>query len=458
MDTTPDRRPTPGPDADPAPGPASASASASAPGGPAASPDPRPDSADRTPGSGSDATPDTPDVTPGSSPDFTPAERARGRALRRAQLPWALGGRLAGLTLTLLLGLTPAGAALVTAVGGWFGGSRTATVLAGAAALVLLGRLLQLPFDARVRSVRARYGLVTQGWAGWALDALRGLLLTLVLFLPLALGLFALTARSPQHWWLPAAGAAALLTVALSFLHPLLIEPVFNRFAPMPPGELRTALLALAERDGVRVRDVLVADASRRTSALNAYVSGFGATRRIVAYDTLLSTAEPSEVELVVAHELGHVKHRDVPLGTALGAVGAAVAVAVIGLSADWQPLLDAAGATDAADPRALPLLAALAALLGALSGPVQCAVSRRIEARADRHALELTGDAEQFVAMQRRLALANVSDVDPPRLLGLLFATHPSATRRIAAARAWQAARGGPASDRRATPGESVV
>ncbi|MFD5430594.1 M48 family metalloprotease [Kitasatospora sp. NPDC127067] len=375
------------------------------------------------------------------APDFTPDERARGRALRRAQLPWALGGRLAGLALTLLLGLTPAGAALVTAVGGWFGGSRTAGVLAGAAALVVLGQALQLPFGAGARTVRARYGLVTQGWAGWALDAVRGLALTLVLVLPLALGLFALTAWSPQRWWLPAAGAAALLTAALSFLHPLLIEPVFNRFSPMPPGELRTALLALAERDDVRVRDVLVADASRRTTALNAYVSGFGATRRIVAYDTLLTTAEPREVELVVAHELGHVKHRDVPFGTALGAVGAAVAVAVLGLLAAWPPLLDAAGATDAADPRALPLLAALAALLGALSGPPQCAVSRRIEARADRHALELTGDVEQFVAMQRRLALANVSDVDPPRVLELLFATHPSATRRIAAARAWRAA-----------------
>lgn len=371
--------------------------------------------------------------------DFTPAERARGRALRRAQVPWVLAARLAGLALTLLLGLTSAGAGLVTAVGGWLGGSWAAEVLGGAAALVLLGQAVRLPFAAGTRVVRARFGLVTQGWGGWAVDAVRGLGLTLALALPLSLALFALTGRSPQHWWLPAAGAAALLTVALSFLHPLLIEPVFNRFSPMPEGGLRADLLALAERDGVRVRDVLVADASRRTTALNAYVSGFGATRRIVAYDTLLSTATPREVELVVAHELGHVKHRDVAVGTALGAVGAAVAVALLGLFGSWHPLLEAAGAADAADPRALPLLAALAAVLGALSGPAQCAVSRRIEARADRHALELTEDAEQFVAMQRRLAVANVADVDPPRVLELLFATHPSATRRIAAARAWR-------------------
>ncbi|MFJ9950406.1 M48 family metalloprotease [Kitasatospora sp. NPDC091207] len=376
-----------------------------------------------------------------AAPDFTPDQRARGRALRRAQLPWALGGRLAGLGLTLLLGLTAAGAGLVTAAGGLFGGSRTAEVLAGAAALVLLGRAAQLPFAAGARTVRARYGLVTQGWGGWAVDVLRGLALGLALTLPVAFGLFTLTDRSPEYWWVPAAGAAALLTAALSFLYPLVVEPVFNRFTPMPPGPLRTALLALADRDGVRVRDVLVADASRRTSALNAYVSGLGATRRIVAYDTLLSTAEPREVELVVAHELGHVKHRDVLTGTLLGAAGAAAVVCLLGLLTGWGPLLSAAGAADAADPRALPLLAACAALLGALSGPVQCAVSRRIETRADRHALELTSDAEQFIAMQRRLALANVSDVDPPRLLELLFATHPSATRRIAAARAWQAA-----------------
>ncbi|WP_082558218.1 M48 family metalloprotease [Kitasatospora sp. MBT66] len=398
---------------------------------------------DRAPAAAPDLTPER---APAFTPDFTPAERARGRALRRAQLPWALGARATGLALTLALGLTPAGAGLVSTVGGWFGGSRTAEVLAGTAALVLVGRAAQLPFGAGSRSVRARFGLVTQSWAGWAVDALRGLALTLALALPVVLGLYALTGRSPERWWLPAAGAAALLTAALSFLYPLLVEPVFNRFTPMAPGPQREALLGLAARDGVRVRDVLVADASRRTTALNAYVSGLGATRRIVAYDTLLTTADPREVELVVAHELGHVKHRDVLTGTVLGAVGAAVVVVLLGLASGWDVLLSAAGAADAADPRSLPLLAAGAALLGALSGPVQCAVSRRVEARADRHALELTGDAEQFVAMQRRLAVTNVSDVDPPRVLELLFATHPSATRRIAAARAWQAGRAGAA------------
>lgn len=133
-------------------------------------------------------------------PDFTPEQLARGRALRRAQVPWLLGGRAAALTLSLLLGLTHAGAWLVQRAGAVFGGSRTAQVLAGAAVLVLLGQLLGLPFGARVRVVRHRFGLVTQGWGGWAVDQLRGLALTLALFLPAALGLYALTG------WSPAAG------------------------------------------------------------------------------------------------------------------------------------------------------------------------------------------------------------------------------------------------------------
>ncbi|MEV4560153.1 M48 family metalloprotease [Kitasatospora sp. NPDC049285] len=374
--------------------------------------------------------------------DFTPEQVARGRALRRAQLPWLLGGQLLTLAVTAVLGFTTAGAALVTAVGGWFGGSWAAEVLAGSAALVLLGRVLALPFGARVRVVRARYGLVTQGWAGWAVDAVRATVLALALLLPATLALYALIGWSPSRWWLPAALGAALLVLLLSFLQPLLFEPLFNRFHPMPDGELRTALLDLARRDEIAVRDVLVADASRRTTALNAYVSGFGPTRRIVVYDTLLETAEPREVELVAAHELGHVKHRDVLVGTATAALAAAVSVLLLALLVSWQPLLDAAGADSVQDPRSLPLLAALAGLLGAASIPFQCAASRRIEARADRHALELTGDPGQFIAMQRRLALANVSDPDPPRLLVLLLSTHPTATQRIAAARTWQAAR----------------
>jgi STE24 endopeptidase len=367
--------------------------------------------------------------------DFTPEQIARGRALRRAQFPWAVAGRLVVLALLLALGLTSGGAWLVGLAGGaWWGRALWAAV-----ALTLLTRAAGLPFAARVRVARRRFGLVTQGWRGWWGDVARGLAISLPLAMGVLLAVYGLARAWPHRWWIPAAGAAAVLAVLLSWLAPLLLEPVFNRFTPMPEGELRTALLGLAERDGIHVRDVLVADASRRTTALNAYVSGFGATRRVVVYDTLLTTADPREVELVVAHELGHVKHRDVLRGTLLGAVGAAAGTCVLAAVVHWSPLLSLAGVGRFPDPRSAVLLAAAASVLSAVAGPFGCAVSRRVETRADRHALDLTRAPAAFVAMQRRLTVANVGDPAPPRLPHLLFGTHPTPAQRITLARAYE-------------------
>lgn len=370
--------------------------------------------------------------------DFTAEYVARARALRQGVWPVALGGRAAGLALLLGLGLTPAGAGLVAG----FGHTWAGRVAGGALTLVVLPQLLALPFAARSRVVRSRFGLVTQGWGGWAVDVLRGLLVSLPLVGGALFAVYAL-AGVTRWWWVWSALGAAAATVALSWAAPVVFEPLFNRFTPMSPGPLRDALLGLAARDGVTVRDVLVADASRRTTALNAYVSGFGRTRRIVVHDTLLSTAEPREVELVVAHELGHVVHRDVARGTALGAVGAALGVCVLAAVASRRPLLDLAGVGHLADPRSAWLLAAVASVGGAVAGPLGCAVSRRVEVRADRHALRLTQDPAQFVAMQRRLTVVNVGEPRPPRALHFLFGTHPAPVERIALARAAASPRG---------------
>ncbi|MFC4030301.1 M48 family metalloprotease [Streptomyces polygonati] len=368
--------------------------------------------------------------------DFTPEQIARGKALRRGVLPAAAGSWAVSTALLLGLGLTSGGARLT----GAFGDAWALRVLGAGLTLVLLPQLLTLPFAARGRVVRARFGLVTQGWAGWALDQVRGLLVSLPLILGALFALYAL-AGVTRWWWAWAALGAAVTVFALSFLAPLVFEPLFNRFTPMEPGPQRTGLLALAERDGVRVRDVLVADASRRTTALNAYVSGFGRTRRIVAYDTLLATADPLEVELVVAHELGHVVHRDVPRGTAVGALGAAAGVCLLAAVVSWSPLLDLAGVARFADPRSAWLLAAVASVGGTLAGPFGRALSRRIEHRADLHALELTRSPAAFIAMQRRLTVTNNGDPTPPRLLHLLLSTHPTPSARIRTARTWRPA-----------------
>ena len=252
-------------------------------------------------------------------------------------------------------------------------------------------------------------------------------------------GLYGLVRVTPRWWWIPGAALGALLVVVISFLYPVLIEPVFNKFTPMPPGELRSSLLELARRDGIAIEDVLVADASRRTTALNAYVSGIGSTRRIVVYDTALEQLRPEEIRSVVAHELGHVKHHDVWFGTALGAVGAAATVCLLYLLLGNARVLSRAGVASLADARSVPLVLALVAVLTTLGGPVQLVMSRRIEARADVHALDLTRDPDTFIDMQRRLAVTNLSDLDPAPLVYVLFASHPTAPERIALARDWE-------------------
>lgn len=363
---------------------------------------------------------------------------ARGRAFHAAlRLPSYLSLAL-GLVISLILGLTPLGARLVEAVGRPFGGSWVAEALLGGFVITLIGQLLTLPLAAWRETVLRRYGLSTQTWGSWTIDLLKGAAIGAVLGAIVLLAFFGIARLSPNWWWAWLAAGAAGLVVLLSFVLPVLVEPVFNKFTPMPDGELRDSLITLAQRDGVPVKDVLVADASRRTTALNAYVSGMGPTRRIVVYDTLLADAPPAEVEAVVAHELGHAKLGDVVIGTVLGALGAAAAVCAAFLLGSWSGLLRLAGVDSVTQPRALALLLAVATLAGLVATPLQNAVSRRIEARADAHALTLTRDPASVERMDGRLALKNLADVDPNRFEYVMFASHPSTVERMAAARAF--------------------
>jgi STE24 endopeptidase len=365
------------------------------------------------------------------------AEVARGRAFHAALRPGGYGALLIGLIAALVLGLTPLGGKLINLVGRPFGDHWIAQAVLGGLAVLLVADLVTLPFAAWRHAVVARYGLSTQSWGGWTVDLLKSYAVSAVIGALALLGFYTVTRLAPRWWWALGAAGAAGLVVLLSFILPVLVEPVFNKFTPMEPGPLRTELISLAARDGVPVRDVLVADASRRTRAVNAYVSGLGPTRRIVVYDTLLREATPDEVTSVVAHELGHAKDRDVFTGTLTGALGAAAAVVVLYLLGFWGALLRAAGVESIAEPRALPLMIAIVTLAGLVAGPAQALVSRRVEARADEHALVLTGDPATFEAMQRRLSAVNLGDPDPPRWEYLYSASHPSTVERMAAARA---------------------
>lgn len=371
--------------------------------------------------------------------DFSPAQIQREQSFHRALRPASYAGLATALAVALILGLTPFGARLVGAVARPLGGGWAWQVGLGALALALIGALAGLPFGVLGERTLRRYGLSTQDWSGWTLDLLKSFAIGTGLTVAALLGLYAVVRAAPTTWWAWTALGSALLVVALSFFYPVVIEPAFNTFTPLPAGELRTSLLELARRDDVPARDVLVADASRQTTALNAYVSGFGSTRRIVVYDTLLRSAPPAEVRLIVAHELGHAKRGDVLSGTLIGALGAAATCCLAYLLLGFPWLLRRAGVPSVADGRSVALLLALAALAGLLTLPAQALLSRHIEARADVHSLDLTGDPATFIASERRLALTNLSDLRPNPVVYALFFTHPSGPERIALARDWE-------------------
>jgi STE24 endopeptidase len=209
-----------------------------------------------------------------------------------------------------------------------------------------------------------------------------------------------------------------------SFVYPLLVEPLFNNFESLPDGELRTQILQLADQEHVHVDDVLVADASRRTTTLNAYVSGFGSSRRVVVYDNLLDDEDQRQVLAVVAHELSHARHDDVLTGSLLGAAGALIGVGLLGM------VLPGVG-----EPRRVPRVLALLAVASFLASPVQNGVSRRIETRADVDSLRTTQDSEAFIQLQKDLATTSLADPTPYRLSQFWFGSHPTALQRIALA-----------------------
>jgi STE24 endopeptidase len=320
-------------------------------------------------------------------------------------------------------------------------------VLAGAvtaAALSAAVTLVTLPVSAISRERAKDVGLVTQGWLDWLGDVAKGVAIEAVIVGAGGAVLVFGMRRFGRHWWAPAAAVAVAFGVVMTYVSPILIEPLFNKFEPLPEGKLRSDVLALADKAGVKVGEVYEMDASRRTTAANAYVGGLGSTKRVVLYDTLLRDFSPEEVRLVVAHELGHVHYNDVPRGLLYLAIVAPFGMfAVARLAERWAP---------SGGPLAVPAVGlALAIMVPALT-IVSNQLSREVEARADRFSLELTDEPDALIGFQRRIVKQNVSDPDPPDWVSFLLGTHPTAMERIGQALAFRnqearaaAPRGGP-------------
>lgn len=358
----------------------------------------------------------------------------RSRRYHRPLYAAWIGNQALGLALLATLAFTSLGDRLFDTVQAWNWWAATAAI---AVEVVVLGVLVRLPLGFWAGYVHERaWGLSSQSRAGWAWDRAKSLAVATVFVAAAMVALVGSARALPSAWPVLAATAAALAVLLLSWAAPVLLEPLFSRVRPLDDPELAAELRALGERSGVPLREVLVNDASRRTRKLNAYVSGLGRTRRLVLFDTLLESAKPSEVRVVAAHELGHQREQHLEKGVALGMLGAALFVVVLWAALSLSAIRAALGVTGVEDPRVVPFVLFAGAVVEVLSMPFGATLSRRWELQADCFSLDLTEDTESFVAIHRKLAIANLSDIDPPRTLYLACFTHPTAVERIRAAR----------------------
>ncbi len=366
---------------------------------------------------------------------FSQAEIDRARRYRRGQLAIGLAGGAARLAL-----LTEAArrARVCTHRHPVAPDAHTSRAVLGAAAggaLLTVGQaVVGLPFRALGRRRALRVGLATDSWGAWARDSAKATAIGAGIVAAASAAGVALIRARPKDWWLPGSGLLVGASAAGATLAPVLLDPVFNDFEPLT-DEPREAVLKLAKAAGVTVGSVLSIDASRRTSAANAYVTGLGRTKRVVLFDTLLDRYPPAERDLVIAHELAHVRHRDVPrLLTFLALTAPPSTAFAQALAAKLDP---GGVGTGRAGARSLPALSLALGAASALTMQASLRLSRRVENRADSFALTLKPDPDAFIGFERRIALQNLADPDPPRLLQLAFGTHPTIVERIGIAEA---------------------
>lgn len=277
-----------------------------------------------------------------------------------------------------------------------------------------------------------RYNLSTQTLKGWVSDQVKGLLVGGVLGLAVIEVIYFILRTTHGLWWLWAGGMMLIFNIVLANLAPIVLFPIFYKFIPLGEehADLAERLIELARRAGARVNGVYKFDMSRRTKAANAALAGLGNTRRILLGDTLLSEFTPDEIETILAHELGHHMHRDIPLGLLVESLIMLGGLYLASLAMDWGLIYF--GYFGIADVAAMPLFGLVLGLYGLITMPLGNAYSRWRERLADEYALQATGKGAAYASALTRLANQNLVEVDPEPWVEFLLYSHPALGKRI--------------------------
>ena len=277
-----------------------------------------------------------------------------------------------------------------------------------------------------------RFGQSNQDLKGWVSDQVKGTLVGGLLGGALLEIIYAVLRAAPETWWLWAAGILLAFNVLLANLAPVLLLPLFYKLKPLDEqyAGLEARLVRLAGQAGTRVRGVFQIDMSSRTKSANAALTGLGNTRRILLGDTLLTEFTPDEIETVLAHELGHHVHKDIPVGILIQSALTLVGLYLAGLGLGWG--VQALGFSGPADIAALPWLGIVLGVYGLVTKPLGNAYSRWRERRADEYALQATGNGPAYASALTRLANQNLADADPEPWVEWLLYSHPALSKRI--------------------------
>lgn len=302
--------------------------------------------------------------------------------------------------------------------------------------LLIISRVLGIGLDYYGFRLERRYKLSNQKFRSWLWDEFKGFLVGLVLGAVVVELLYFTIRQWPQNWWLLAWAIFMVLFIVMAQLAPVLLFPIFYKFEPLDDEDLRRRLVVLSERAGTRVRGVYRWRLSEKSKKANAALTGLGATRRIILADTLLDNYSPDEIEAVLAHELGHHVHRHI-----LKSIFVQAGITFVGFyAANWalHYAVDQHMFEELSDFANLPLLALVSVVLSFLLMPALNAYSRYNERQADRYAFESIATVEPFITSMNKLADQNLAERTPSKWVEWFFHSHPSISRRLAAADAW--------------------
>ncbi len=295
-------------------------------------------------------------------------------------------------------------------------------------AMWVILRAVSLPFSLYSGYyLQHQWGFSTQALSGWWSDYIKGAGLDLVLSGLGVILLFWSMKKWPNGWWLTAAIFVSVWIVIQSYLWPVLVNPLFNKFEPVKNPEIIESVEGLAEKAGITVEEILIMDASIRTKKSNAYFAGLGGSKRIVLYDNLVNRHSIDEVEAVVAHEIAHWKHGHIIKGITYGVIGNLIL---------WLLLFNILSGYRLPEggymPKAWAIMLMFFLLASFVTSPLQNIVSRRMEYQADSTAVQLTQNPEANVNLLVNLAKDNLSDVSPPPYIEWFSHSHPSIMHRI--------------------------